>query len=94
MNPDFIALVDYPGQTFEEKIKVLRTNPATKDLEAVKENRFINLPIALWTESPLNVDAAEYVRKALEEYGLVPASEVTTKMELPSELPGQEYLQK
>lgn len=92
MNPDFIALVDYPGQTFEEKIKILRSNPATKDLTAVKESRFINLPYVMWTESPMNVDAAEYVRKALEEYGLQPASEVTTKMELPPEVPGQEYL--
>ncbi|MDO5029370.1 MAG: ABC transporter substrate-binding protein [Corynebacterium sp.] len=89
--PDFIALVEYPGQSFEEKIRTLRTNPATKDLRAVKEERFINLPYVMWTESPLNVDAAEHVRKALEKFGLQPESEITTSMNLPADLPGREY---
>lgn len=93
MQPDFIALVEYPGQSFEEKIKALRTNPATKDLPAVKENRFVNLPYAMWTESPLNVDAAEHVRKALERFGLVPNSEVSTQLDFPKDLPGAEYFQ-
>lgn len=91
--PDFIALVEYPGQSFEEKIQILRTNPATKDLPAVKENRFINLPYAMWTESPLNVDAAEHVRKALEGFGLLPESDVTANLKLPKEVPGTEFFQ-
>nr|WP_120491383.1 ABC transporter substrate-binding protein [Corynebacterium lactis] len=91
MQPDFITLVEYPGQSFEEKIKALRTNPATKDLPAVKENRFINLPYAMWTESPLNVDAAEHVRKGLERFGLVPASDIEAKLSLPKDLPGAKY---
>lgn len=91
MEPDFIALVDYPGQTFEEKVEILRSNPATKNLQAVKDNRFINLPYAMWTESPLNVDAAEHVRKALEGWGLAPKSEVAADLQLPSDLAGTEY---
>lgn len=89
--PDFIALVEYPGQSFEEKIQILRTNPATKDLKAVKEDRFINLPYAMWCESPLNADAAEHVRKALEKFGLVPESDVSTHVDLPKDLPGLAY---
>lgn len=72
--PDAFAFVDYPGQSLEQKVAVLRANPATKDLPAVKEGRFINLPYAMWTSGPLNVDAAEEVRGALEEWGLVPTS--------------------
>lgn len=72
--PDAFAFVDYPGQTFEQKVAVLRANPATRDLPAVKEGRFLNLPYALWTSGPLNVEAAEEVRSALEGWGLVPVS--------------------
>lgn len=70
--PDAFVFVDYPGQTFEQKVAVLKANPATKDLPAVREERFLNLPYAMWTSGPLNVDAAERVRTALEGWGLVP----------------------
>lgn len=74
--PDFIAFVDYPGQSFADKVAVLESNPATKDLPAVTQERYLNLPVAAWTSSPLNVDAAEQLRVALEEHGLVPASDI------------------
>lgn len=70
--PDFFAFVDYSGQSFEDKVKVLESNPATKNLPAVKEKRYLNLPISVWTSSPLNIDAAEHLRMALEEHELVP----------------------
>ncbi|MCQ9344026.1 ABC transporter substrate-binding protein [Corynebacterium kozikiae] len=89
--PDAIAFVDYPGQTLEEKVELLRSHPVTKDLPAVKENRFINLPYAMWCESPLNVDAAEHVRKALEYFKLVPESTIAPELALPDSVPGQEY---
>lgn len=81
-SPDFIAFVDYDGQTFEQKVEVLRTNPATKDLPAVREERFLNLPIPAWTSSPLNIDAAEALRAELEEHDLVPASGITPEHDL------------
>ncbi|MDO4632047.1 MAG: ABC transporter substrate-binding protein [Corynebacterium sp.] len=90
-NPDVFVMVDYPGQTFEEKVKILKERETTKDLPAVKENRFINLPYAMWTSSPLNIDAAEYVRKAYEKFGLAPSSDVATKLTLPESLQGREY---
>lgn len=80
--PDFIAFVDYDGQTFANKVKILRSNPATKDLPAVKEGRFLNLPITAWTSSPLNIDAAEQLRKGLEEHDLVPASDIEPEHDL------------
>lgn len=70
--PDAFVFVDYPGQTFEQKVAVLRANPATRDLPAVREGRFLNLPYAMWTSGPLNIDAAEEVRAALEEWDLAP----------------------
>ena len=88
---DVLVFVDYPGQTFEEKVKILKERDATKDLPAVKENRFINLPYAMWTSSPLNVDAAEYVRKGYEKFGLAPASDITPALTLPDSLQGKEY---
>lgn len=92
--PDVFAFVEYPGQTYEEKVEILKTNPVTKDLEAVKEERFINLPYAMWTESPINIDAAEYLRKALEQYKLAPESDVKIDLELPSDFPGLDKLPK
>lgn len=74
--PDFIAFNDYGEQSREDKIKVLRNNPATKDLPAVKEERFINIPYAAWVSSPLDIDAAEQLRKALEKWDLVPETDI------------------
>ncbi|MDO4927852.1 MAG: ABC transporter substrate-binding protein [Corynebacterium sp.] len=91
-DPDYFVFVDYPGQSFEEKIAVLEQNPATKDLPAVVEQRYINLPYAMWCSSPLNIDAAEWIRIALEAYGLVPESDIEPTMSLPSSLDGLEYL--
>ena len=92
--PDVFALVEYPGQSYEEKIEILKTNPVTKDLEAVKEERFVNLPYAMWTESPINIDAAEYLRKALEQYKLAPESDVKIELAMPSDFPGLDKLPK
>ncbi|MGH3949566.1 MAG: ABC transporter substrate-binding protein [Pseudonocardiaceae bacterium] len=77
--PDAILFVDYPPQTFAQKVKILKSHAATKDLPAVRDGRFLNLPYALWTSGPLNIDAAEQVRKALEGWKLVPASDITAK---------------
>lgn len=89
--PDVIAFVDYPSQTFEEKMKILESNPSTKNLEAVKQKRYVNLPYAMWTSGPLNIDAAEYMRKAYEKFGLMPKSDIHTDVQLPDSLAGREY---
>lgn len=92
--PDVFAFVDYPGQSYDEKVQILKTNPVTKDLDAVKEERFVNLPYALWTESPVNIDAAEYLRKAFEQFKLAPESDVKIDLEMPADFPGLDKLPK
>lgn len=93
-NPDVIVFVDYPPQSYQEKIDILKSNPASKDLEAVKQGRFVNLPYAMWTSGPLNIDAAEYLRLALEKFGYHPASGITPAVNLQKlqNLPGNEWL--
>lgn len=77
--PDAFLFVDYPPQTFAQKIKVLESRAGVRELPAVREKRFLNLPYAMWTSGPLNVDAAEQTRKALEGWGLVPKSEIAVR---------------
>ncbi|MEV5650043.1 ABC transporter substrate-binding protein [Nocardia sp. NPDC052254] len=73
-DPDAIVFVDYPGQTFAQKVDALRAKPGIGRLRAVTEQRFLNLPYVLWTSSPLNIDAAEQVRTRLEQWNLLPPS--------------------
>ncbi|MDQ0363828.1 ABC transporter substrate-binding protein [Catenuloplanes indicus] len=93
-DPDIIFFVDYSGQTYQQKVDVLKANPASRDLRAVKEERFVNLPYALWVSGPLNIDSAEWVRKSVEHFGLAPASPITPTLDLNqlSELPGNAWL--
>lgn len=72
--PDVFAFVDYPPQTFAEKVAILRSRDGIKDLPAVNEGRFLNLSYSMWTSGPLNIDAAEQLRVALEGWGLAPPS--------------------
>jgi iron complex transport system substrate-binding protein len=62
-----------PPAAFVEKVAVLTARDGIKELPAVAQGRFLNLPYALWTSGPLNIDAAEQVRKALEGWQLIPA---------------------
>ena len=48
----------------------------------MKQGRIVALPYVAWTSSPLNIDAAESLRKALEEADLVPASGITPTHDL------------
>lgn len=94
--PDIIYFVDYPGQSYEEKVKVLKSNPASRDLPAVKENRFVNLPYAMWVSGPLNIDAAESVRRSLEHFGLAPDSGIEPSLDVTglTDLAGNEWLER
>jgi iron complex transport system substrate-binding protein len=69
--PDAFVLVDYPGETFEQKVTVLKAHPATRDLPAVQ--REVPQPaLRHGDQRPLNIDAAEQVRAALEQWALAP----------------------
>lgn len=80
-NPDAFLFVDYPPQTFEEKVALLEARPGISAIPAVRDRRFLNLPYALWTSGPLNIDAAEQVRAQFEAWGLVPPSEVRARFD-------------
>ena len=80
--PDLVVFVDYPGQTLAQKQQVLAEHPASRNLPAVREQRYLHLPYALWTSGPLNVDAAEHLRQGLERYGLAPASGIRPRLDL------------
>ncbi|WP_028925139.1 ABC transporter substrate-binding protein [Pseudonocardia acaciae] len=72
--PDAFAFVDYPSQTFADKVALLRARPGVAELPAVAQGRFLNLPYSMWTSGPLNIDAAETLRQSLEGWGLAPPS--------------------
>ncbi len=93
-DPDIIFFVDYPSQSFDEKVAALKANPASQNLTAVKQERFVNLPYAMWTSGPLNIDGAEYIRKALEHYGLQPATDIAPGLDIKklADLPGNAWL--
>ncbi|BDT86349.1 ABC transporter substrate-binding protein [Nocardia cyriacigeorgica] len=78
-DPDAIMFVDYPMQSYAQKVEMLRAKPGINQLRAVTEGRFLNLPYAMWTSGPLNIDAAEQIRKQLEQWGLVPPSAITPR---------------
>lgn len=91
--PDVIAFVDYPPQTFAQKVELLKANPASKNLDAVKNERFVNLPYAMWTSGPLNIDGAELLRAAFEHFELQPKSDVKPALELQKlDLEGNSWL--
>ncbi|MCI1748201.1 MAG: ABC transporter substrate-binding protein [Acidipropionibacterium sp.] len=92
-NPDVIFFVDYPPQTFQQKVAALKANPASKNLKAVKEGRFVNLPYPMWTSGPLNIDGAEYIRKSLEAYDLQPKTDIKPELDIAKlNLPGNTWL--
>ncbi|MFD4431249.1 iron transporter, partial [Nocardia sp. NPDC058497] len=61
------------------KFELLRTKSGITGLRAVRDGRFFNLPYALWTSGPLNIDAAEQIRKQLEAWNLVPISGIAPR---------------
>jgi iron complex transport system substrate-binding protein len=62
--PDVIAVLDYQDQPAEEKIEFLRTNPNTKDLPAVVNDRFFILDYNEAISGPRVIDGME----AFSEY--------------------------
>lgn len=93
-DPDIIFFVDYPPQNLEEKIEALETNPASKNLKAVKEKRYVNLPYAMWVSGPLNLEGTEYIRMAMEHFGVAPKTDIKSDLDLTKldSLPGNEWL--
>jgi iron complex transport system substrate-binding protein len=69
-DPDVIILIDASWNTAASKITSLESNPATQNLTAVKNHRFITLPFPASEAGVRTVDAAVSVSKQLNALGL------------------------
>ncbi|MEV7228025.1 MULTISPECIES: ABC transporter substrate-binding protein [Polymorphospora] len=57
--PEVIIILDYGDQPAQEKIDFLRTSPLTRELPAVRDNRFFVLDYNEGISGPRNVDGLE-----------------------------------
>ena len=64
-NPEVIVIVDYGQVTAAQKIAFLKSNPAFKAIDAVKNDRFVVLPYVEATPGPRNIEAIAALAKAL-----------------------------
>lgn len=49
-NPEVVVVIDYGETTAEQKINFLKNDPALKEMEAVKNDRFVILPLSAASE--------------------------------------------
>lgn len=56
-NPEVVVIVNYGDVTAEQKIAFMKENPAFKDIEAVKQDRFVVLEYVEATPGPRNINA-------------------------------------
>lgn len=75
--PDVIVIMDYKKSADEVqgKIDAIKAREGLRDLDAVKQERFVVLPLAMFTSGYPNIYGAEQLRDKLEEFALVPDSD-------------------
>lgn len=66
-DPDFIVLIDASWNTVDKKIALLESNPATANLTAVKNGRYLVLPFASSEAGVRSVDAAASLEKQIND---------------------------
>ncbi|MGL4340758.1 MAG: putative F420-0 ABC transporter substrate-binding protein [Rhodoglobus sp.] len=66
-NPDFIVLVDATWNTAETKIGLLESNPATANLSAVANKRYLRVPFAASEAGVRTVEAAASIAQQIRE---------------------------
>ncbi len=69
-NPDVIVLIDATWNTAAAKISMLEGNPATANLDAVKNHRYLTLPFAASEAGVRTVAAASDLAAQLASLGL------------------------
>lgn len=62
-NPEVVVVVDYGETTAEEKINFLKNDPALKETEAVKNERFVILPLSAASEGVRAAEAIQVLAK-------------------------------
>ena len=70
VDPDVLVLIDATWNTAEKKIAYLQSNPATANLTAVINERFIIIPFASSEAGVRSVSAATSIAEQLEELDL------------------------
>lgn len=63
-NPEVVVIVNYGDVTADQKIAFMKENPAFKNLDAVKQDRFVVLEYVEATPGPRNVQAIDRLAKA------------------------------
>lgn len=66
-DPDFIVLVDAPWNTAADKRERLESHPAAKQLDAVRNNNYIEIPFAATEPGIRNVEAVKLVAESVSE---------------------------
>lgn len=65
-NPQFLILLDYQdGSGYRKLLDFLKAHPAMKEIDAVRNGRFLPLRYEQLTPGPANIDAIESLAKAL-----------------------------
>ncbi len=64
-NPDVVVIVNYGDVTAEQKIDFMKSNPAFKDIPAIKNDRFVVLEYVEATPGPRNIEAIKRLATAL-----------------------------
>jgi iron complex transport system substrate-binding protein len=68
-DPDVIVLVDASWNTAAKKIELLEANPATSQLTAVREHRYLTIPFPAGEAGVRNADAVTSLDDQLAELG-------------------------
>jgi iron complex transport system substrate-binding protein len=63
-NPEVVVIVNYGEVTADQKIAFMKTNPAFKNIDAVKNDRFVVLEYVEATPGPRNIGAIARLAKA------------------------------
>jgi iron complex transport system substrate-binding protein len=63
-DPQVVVIVNYGEVTAEQKIAFMKNNPAFKNIDAVKNDRFVVLDYVEATPGPRNIDAIGRLAKA------------------------------
>lgn len=62
-NPAVVVIIDYGETTAEQKINFLKNDPALKEMEAVKNDRFVILPLSAASEGVRAAEAIQILAK-------------------------------
>lgn len=62
-NPAVVVIIDYGETTAEQKINFLKKDPALKEMEAVKNDRFVILPLSAASEGVRAAEAIQILAK-------------------------------